>query len=71
MSKERTLTTKLSRLNLVATRRTARTYTHVVWAKKDGDFKAVAWCGREDLAQKEAKSWMKYGFQVEITEVEK
>jgi hypothetical protein len=37
----------------------------------DSEYEAVAWCGREDLARKEANKYLEYGFQVQITEVAK
>lgn len=46
------------------TRRTARTYTHVVIARlttEPGTFHALTWCGRPDLALKELNRALSYG----------
>lgn len=44
-------------------RKTDRTYTHaVVGTWHDGrGYGVIAWCGREDLAQKQVAFWMKIG----------
>lgn len=44
----------------VATRTTARTYTHVVIGTQGDEKFALAWCGRADLAQKQVDLFSKY-----------
>lgn len=52
MSTKATLTVTLPD-GTVATRTTARTYTHAVITSADGYWGVIAWCGRYDLAQKQ------------------
>lgn len=50
------------------TRTSARVYTHAVLVFSDGSWGAWSWCGRPDLAQKQANRFLKYqpGRPVEI-----
>ena len=50
------------------TRTTERTYTNVVVAEKDTRLN-TCWCGRPDLAQKEAARWRAHGWTAEIVTV--
>tara|TARA_Y100000592_G_scaffold96034_1_gene163733 strand:+ start:957 stop:1202 length:246 start_codon:yes stop_codon:yes gene_type:complete len=61
MTKARTLTARFQD-GTVETRKTARTYTHVVRAFYNDRPFFLTWCGRPDLMEKQvqvAKNWIK------------
>ena len=74
MAKTRTLTATFPNGEQV-TRKTARTYTHVVRAFVNafGDRPVVfAWCGRPDLMEKKIKNaqkWQNEGLKIEIAKI--
>lgn len=55
----------------IFTRKTHRTYTHVVVFLVDGEVVETAWSGRLDLAQKAQPSWRMYkGLSKEVYPVD-
>lgn len=52
--------------NKVETRKTDRSYTHVVVAQYGNGYRRVEWCGRLDLAQKAYQKYAKPGIDVEV-----
>jgi hypothetical protein len=55
-------------LGVAHKRTTERVYTHAVIVRKGESVKG-RWCGRADLARKEAALWAKNGWATEIVEV--
>jgi hypothetical protein len=55
-----------------AKRGSKRTYTHCVWINDTSraGWGSVGFCGRADLAEKEAARWIKQGYETAVTEVE-